>query len=83
MKNSKKNKLKPTNIYVPAELVPYNLVGYVQGDKIIKGQGVTLLSFDSIEIIHGSNNQLNGKSFIHAYGKLNTISYFLILELKK
>lgn len=79
MKRIRSRNPKTENTFTPSHLIGLELVGYVQGDKVIKGSA-TLELFDSVTIIGASPNQIDGKDFIHATGRFNQFTYFLILK---
>ena len=74
-----KSELEP-NTYTPAWLVGYKLVGYLQGDELLKKKGVENLNFDTIIKIKDSKSEKKNKTYIHAMGYLNKVPYVLVLE---
>lgn len=78
-KYNTKSELEP-NIYTPAWLLGCKLVGYVQGDELLKKQGVEMENFDTIIKIKESKSEKKNKTYIHAMGYLNKTPYVLVLE---
>ena len=81
-KPRKSQPLKPTNIFIPNHLLPYQLEGYLQGNRVIKGEGVSINTFDVVKNIKESRCIKTGKLFLHADGYLNTYQYKLILSYR-
>jgi hypothetical protein len=60
----------------------YSLYGYLQGERCDKCNTLSIHHFESIEIIHESENAVTKEKFIHAIGYLNNKKSILIFKKK-
>lgn len=65
----------PTN----KKLENFYIHGYIQGGRVAKCKALTLENFTQIFIIEEQTNPINGKTFTHAIGLIDSKVTFLIL----
>lgn len=77
-----KSQIQPTNIYVPTDLLGWELDGVLQGNLVIRKSTVNIHTFDVIKVQFESVCEKTGNVFAHATAFLNGKQYFVILKQK-
>lgn len=71
--------------YFPEDVDPneYEIVKYVNGDKICTHKGLNYAHFDQISYIDNSQNDINKNPFLHAMGYRIKEKRYTVLILQK